>query len=839
MSRNLMPKSGAMAPYVVVNRDAAVAGVFSVDGEAGAVVLTSKYLQISKYTTDKAATDASINSINESIGNINTALGGINTTLGTKAAKGANNDITELNALTKAITLTQGGTGATTLEGAKKALQVERLRQQSNGTFIVSPNEKYSLFIYDNGDFGLIDSSTAAVQALKVACGGTGGTTPKAARKNLNVPVGASAEKIADGEDVLNYIIAAGQSGYYSSGELIVNGPPKQEGWWTYNFHCHGVDINGHAQYGVLKATGVLGSTWINVLDGTGNWRGWQEQFNSQSTVPVTNGGTGANSIDGAKTKFGINRVSQTNLDTRMSSPDAKKILRIADGVWGAYNLETDQEIPLGIASGGTGANSTAQARRNLELSEWGLLQSISGRYPGGFNIDSIDFNSTLTATGVLGSTWINVLDGTGNWRGWQEQFNSQSTVPVTNGGTGANSIDGAKTKFGINRVSQTNLDTRMSSPDAKKILRIADGVWGAYNLETDQEIPLGIASGGTGANSTAQARRNLELSEWGLLQSISGRYPGGFNIDSIDFNSTLTVPPSPGSNIVGVRPFQQIPGLEDAWFFLETLVHPDPNYRTQRATLFTGAWKSSICTRTMSEGTWGAWQQVHGAFGLLANPIHNRATFRSTGTAEGGGGCLVGGTIKGGAFTDWRDRPCGVLVEHEATDAAYAIWKSVKWGTDWVAGMDAVLWTAGGVQLNLYCKGAEYRFDSGGTAAAGQWVSTSDIRMKANLKEIENARDKVKSLVGYTYYKRNTLVEEKDTVYNIEAGVIAQDVQTVLPEAVYKIDPQKEDSMLGVSHAGVNALLVNAFNELNEVVEKQQQEIDELKELVKQLLAK
>ncbi|BDC47589.1 L-shaped tail fiber protein B [Escherichia phage EscoHU1] len=695
MSRNLMPKSGAMAPYVVVNRDAAVAGVFSIDGEAGAVVLTSKYLQISKYNTDKAATDASINSINESIGNINTALGGINTTLNTKAAKGANNDITELNALTKAIKISQGGTGATTLDGAKKALQVERLRQQSNGTFIVSPNEKYSLFIYDSGDFGLIESSTAAVQALKVAFGGTGGTTPKAARKNLNVPVGALAEVIPNGENVLNYIAIAGQSGYYSSGDGVTHIPPVTEGWWTYNFHCHGVDINGAAQYGMLKATGLSGSTWTNVLDGTGNWKGWQEQFNSQSTVPVANGGTGANSIEGAKTKFGINRFSQTALDTRMSSPDAKKIFRIADGVWGAYNLETNQEIPLGIASGGTGANSAAQARRNLELSEWGLLQSISGRYPG------------------------------------------------------------------------------------------------------------------------------------------------GFNIDSIDFNSTLTVPPSPGSNIVGVRPFQQIPGLEDAWFFLETLVHPDPNYRTQRATLFTGAWKSSICTRTMDSGTWGVWQQVHGAFGLIADPIRDRATFKSMGIADGGAGSLVGGTIKGGAFTAWRDRPCGVLVEHEATDAAYAIWKSVKWGVDWVSGMDAVLWAAGGAQLSLYCKGAEYRFDSGGTAAAGQWVSTSDIRMKANLKEIENARDKVKSLVGYTYYKRSTLKEEKDTTYNIEAGVIAQDVQAVLPEAVYKIEPQKEDSMLGVSHAGVNALLVNAFNELNEVVEKQQQEIDELKELVKQLLAK
>ncbi|QIN99286.1 tail fiber protein [Salmonella phage oldekolle] len=695
MSRNLMPKSGAMAPYVVVNRDAAVAGVFSVDGEAGAVVLTSKYLQISKYTTDKAATDASINSINESIGNINTALGGINTTLGTKAAKGANNDITELNALTKAITIAQGGTGATTLEGAKKALQVERLRQQDNGTFVTSPNGKYSLFIYDSGDFGLIDSSTTVVQPLKVAFGGTGGTTPKVARKNLNVPVGALAEKIADGEDVLNHVAVAGQSGYYSSGGLIVNGPSKQEGWWTYNFHCHGIDINGAAQYGVLHAVGSSGSSWVNVLDGTGNWRGWQEQFNDQTTVQFSNGGTGATSKDGARTNLDIDRFKQSATETMVYAP-------------------------------GSGFRITARPN-----GEWG--------------------------------TW---RDDTGTW------------------------------------------------------------------------IPLAIAAGGTGANSADQARKNLELTEWNLLSSIDGKYPNGFNFDTLAVNSKFTVPPT-GGNIVGTRPYQQINGLEDAWFFLETLVHPDPNYRMQRATMFTGTWKGSVSVRIMENGTWGVWQQAHGALGQLVNAISNRGAIRVQGAASGESGSLISGAISGGSFTDWRSRPTGVLVEHTGLDSASSVFKSVMWGVDWLAGMDVVGWSAGGAQLNMYCRGAEFRFDSAGNAVGGNWVSSSDIRMKADLKEIENARDKVKSLVGYTYYKRNTLKEEKDTVYSTEAGVIAQDVQSVLPEAVYKIEPQKEDSMLGVSHAGVNALLVNAFNELNEVVEKQQQEIDELKKLVKQLLDK
>lgn len=52
MSRELMPKSGIMMPHVVVNRDAAVVGVSTVDGVAGAIDLTDKYLQ----KTDAAAT---------------------------------------------------------------------------------------------------------------------------------------------------------------------------------------------------------------------------------------------------------------------------------------------------------------------------------------------------------------------------------------------------------------------------------------------------------------------------------------------------------------------------------------------------------------------------------------------------------------------------------------------------------------------------------------------------------------------------------------------------------------------------------------------------------------
>ncbi|EGK3006847.1 hypothetical protein IOR63_004754, partial [Salmonella enterica subsp. enterica serovar Kentucky] len=118
-----------------------------------------------------------------------------------------------------------------------------------------------------------------------------------------------------------------------------------------------------------------------------------------------------------------------------------------------------------------------------------------------------------------------------------------------------------------------------------------------------------------------------------------------------------------------------------------------------------------------------------------------------------------------------------------------------------------------------------------------------SDIRLKAHLKEIETASDKIDYLTGYTYYKRNNLIEDENSVYSIEAGLIAQDVERVLPEAVHslnndgQLDP-KGEAIKGINYNGVVALLVNAFKEQKEKIEKQQEEIKELKNEIAEMKA-
>jgi hypothetical protein len=80
---------------------------------------------------------------------------------------------------------------------------------------------------------------------------------------------------------------------------------------------------------------------------------------------------------------------------------------------------------------------------------------------------------------------------------------------------------------------------------------------------------------------------------------------------------------------------------------------------------------------------------------------------------------------------------------------------------------------------------------------------SSSDRRLKTDVVRIENALDKVRAISGYTYTRKSTGARE--------VGVIAQEIQAVLPEIV----TEREDGTLALQYERLAALLIEAVKEL------------------------
>jgi hypothetical protein len=122
-----------------------------------------------------------------------------------------------------------------------------------------------------------------------------------------------------------------------------------------------------------------------------------------------------------------------------------------------------------------------------------------------------------------------------------------------------------------------------------------------------------------------------------------------------------------------------------------------------------------------------------------------------------------------------------------------------------------------GGGRVSTYTAGSgtagnSISFTSGPYVASGgtSWTSNSDERLKTNLSPIENGLAKVGTLRAVT----GRFLTDKESTSR--AFLIAQDVQTVLPEAVDDYDPE----CLGLDYPAMIPLLVAALKEAKNKIE-------------------
>ena len=168
-------------------------------------------------------------------------------------------------------------------------------------------------------------------------------------------------------------------------------------------------------------------------------------------------------------------------------------------------------------------------------------------------------------------------------------------------------------------------------------------------------------------------------------------------------------------------------------------------------------------------------------------------------------------GDTQGPILSQERDQNMK-LQGSSGSDCGITLWSS---NNTW----DGQIYAAGGQQGFLTSNwggwGA-YCDTSGNWTAQGNVTAYSDEKLKDNIHLIENPIEKVKGMNGVTFNRNDIEGNPRQT------GVIAQEVETVLPEVVMTND----EGIKTVAYGNMIGLLIEAIKE-------QQREIDELKAII------
>ena len=105
-----------------------------------------------------------------------------------------------------------------------------------------------------------------------------------------------------------------------------------------------------------------------------------------------------------------------------------------------------------------------------------------------------------------------------------------------------------------------------------------------------------------------------------------------------------------------------------------------------------------------------------------------------------------------------------------------------------------------------------------------------SDVAFKEDIKPLEGAMDKISALQAFTYNYKTEEFPEKNFDSERQVGLIANEVEKVLPEVVRK----DNNGMRHINYAALTPLLLEGIKSLSDRLDRQADEIAELKALIK-----
>ena len=122
---------------------------------------------------------------------------------------------------------------------------------------------------------------------------------------------------------------------------------------------------------------------------------------------------------------------------------------------------------------------------------------------------------------------------------------------------------------------------------------------------------------------------------------------------------------------------------------------------------------------------------------------------------------------------------------------------------------------TSGSITPQVSSSKLSFNPSTGNLVVGGTVTANSDERLKTNIRGIPDALDKLLRLRGVEF--------DRTDIQDRQIGVIAQEVEQVIPEVVYGSD------IKSVAYANMVALLIEAVKEQNLKIEEQNQRIIDL----------
>jgi hypothetical protein len=124
-------------------------------------------------------------------------------------------------------------------------------------------------------------------------------------------------------------------------------------------------------------------------------------------------------------------------------------------------------------------------------------------------------------------------------------------------------------------------------------------------------------------------------------------------------------------------------------------------------------------------------------------------------------------------------------------------------------------------------------KFVVAGAIASSAAFMPSDIRYKKNIVQINHALKTIMAISGFKYNLRTDEYPEMNFDSKPQYGLLAQEVEKVIPEIVYSLN----DGYKALDYTRIIPFLVEGMKEQQHQIEKQQQQIEELKKLVQALI--